>query len=83
MGLAAWGYGAHPLHVLAAAARRLPDRPAGLCGAAYVLGYLRAALRRAPRGEAELRAYVRRAQLRRLSSMLSDGRAGTMRRSRA
>jgi poly-beta-1,6-N-acetyl-D-glucosamine synthase len=66
MGLAAWGYGSHPLHVLAAASRRLLDRPAGLCGAAYLAGYLRAAAQRAPRGEPDLRAHVRRAQLRRL-----------------
>jgi poly-beta-1,6-N-acetyl-D-glucosamine synthase len=66
MGLAAWGYGSHPLHVLAAAAHRLGDRPLGLCGAAYVAGYLGAALRRAPRAEPALRAYVRRAHLRRL-----------------
>jgi biofilm PGA synthesis N-glycosyltransferase PgaC len=66
MGLAAWSYGSHPLHVLAAAANRLRDRPAPLCAAAYLVGYLRAAAARAPRAEAELRAYVRRAQLARL-----------------
>jgi hypothetical protein len=66
MGLAAWGYGSHPLHVLAAAAHRVLDRPAVLCGAAYLAGYARAAVAGAPRGEPELRAYVRRAQLRRL-----------------
>jgi glycosyltransferase involved in cell wall biosynthesis len=71
MGLAAWGYGSHPLHVAAAAAHRLLDRPAVLCGAAYVVGYVRAAAAGAPRGEPELRAYVRREQLRRLRAALT------------
>jgi poly-beta-1,6-N-acetyl-D-glucosamine synthase len=75
MGLAAWAYGAHPLHVLAAAANRLSDRPVPLCGAAYLAGYVRAAARGAPRGETELRAHVRRAQLARLRGALTRQRA--------
>jgi glycosyltransferase involved in cell wall biosynthesis len=71
MGLAAWAYGAHPLHVVAAAANRLRDRPVPLCGAAYLVGYVKAAARQAPRGESELRAHVRRAQLARLRRVLA------------
>jgi hypothetical protein len=75
MGLAAWSYGAHPLHVVAAAANRLRDRPVGLCGAAYLVGYALAAARRAPRGEPALREYVRRAHVVRLRGVLTRQRA--------
>jgi biofilm PGA synthesis N-glycosyltransferase PgaC len=75
MGVAAWAYGSHPLHVLAAAANRLGDRPAGLSGAAYLAGYVCAAVRRAPRGEVELREHVQRAQLVRLRRALTRERA--------
>jgi hypothetical protein len=75
MGVAAWAYGAHPLHVVAAAANRLLDRPAPLCAAAYLAGYVRAAARQAPRGETELRTRVRRAQLERLRGALTRQRA--------
>jgi biofilm PGA synthesis N-glycosyltransferase PgaC len=80
MGLAAWAYGSHPLHVLAAAANRLRDPPWPLCGAAYLAGYLMAAARRTPRGEAELRAYVRHQQSARLRTTLAAASAGLGRR---
>jgi poly-beta-1,6-N-acetyl-D-glucosamine synthase len=65
-GACAYAYGEHPLHVLLTGARRLPERPVLLGGASYVAGWALAGLRRAPRAEPELRAYVREDQLRRL-----------------
>lgn len=65
-GTCAWGYGAHPLHVLAGTARRLPDRPVGVAALNYLWGYVGAALRHAPRARAEVRAHGRREQLARL-----------------
>jgi hypothetical protein len=42
-------------------------------GAHYVAGWAGAALRRAPRAEAEVRAHVRREQLRRIGRRLRQG----------
>jgi glycosyltransferase involved in cell wall biosynthesis len=72
-GACAYAYGEHPLHVLLVGVRRLPERPAVLGGASYVAGWAAAALRRAPRAEAELRAYVRRDQLRRIARRAAGG----------
>lgn len=72
-GACAYGYGEHPLHVLAVAVQRAGDRPAVLGGANYVLGWAAAAARRRPRAEPDVRAFGRRDQLRRLRSRL--GRA--------
>jgi poly-beta-1,6-N-acetyl-D-glucosamine synthase len=65
-GACAYGYGEHPLHVVLVGARRAREQPILVGGASYVLGWLLAALRRAPRAEPELRAYVREDQLRRI-----------------
>jgi poly-beta-1,6-N-acetyl-D-glucosamine synthase len=65
-GTCAWGYGEHPLHVLAVAVQRAGDAPPVLGSLSYVAGWVGAALRRAPRAEPEVRAYVHRDQLRRL-----------------
>lgn len=65
-GTCAWGYGEHPLHVLAVAAQRAGDHPPVLGSLSYVTGWTAAALRRAPRADPEVRAYVHRDQLRRL-----------------
>jgi biofilm PGA synthesis N-glycosyltransferase PgaC len=69
-GRCAYAYGEHPVHVVLVALRELrrPPRVAG--GAAYLAGWLGAAVRRAPRAEPELRAYVRRDQLRRIGRRL-------------
>jgi poly-beta-1,6-N-acetyl-D-glucosamine synthase len=69
-GTCAYGYGEHPVHVVLVALRQLPRPPRVVGGAAYLAGWLRAALRRAPRADAELRAYVRRDQLRRIGRRL-------------
>ena len=65
-GRCAWSYGEHPLHVLAVAVQRLGDRPPVVGSANYALGWLLAALRRAPRAEPAVRRHVREDQLRRL-----------------
>jgi hypothetical protein len=63
--------------VLLVGARRLPERPVMLGGASYVLGWALAGLRRAPRAEPELRAYVRGDQLRRLAARATRRPAGS------
>jgi poly-beta-1,6-N-acetyl-D-glucosamine synthase len=65
-GVAAWGYGAHPLGVFVSAGVRLLDPPRGRGSVAYLEGWLRAAIRRDPRAEPEVLRYVRREQLRRI-----------------
>lgn len=66
MGICAWGFGAHPLHIAAGAANRLRDRPPLLAALHYLLGWAYACLRRAPRAAPEIRAHGRREQLARL-----------------
>jgi hypothetical protein len=70
-GRAAYAYGAHPLHAVASAAARLRDRPAAACAAAYLQGYLAAAVRGGPRAEPEARAFLRAEQRRRLLALAS------------
>jgi len=65
-GSCAYGYGEHPLHVLLVGMQKMRDRPRVLGGVHYVAGWMMAALRRMPRAEPELRAWVRREQLRRI-----------------
>ena len=69
-GLAAWAYGAHPLHVLGAAVARMAERPRLLCGLHYLAGWAMAAARRAPRAEPQLRRFVRDEHRRRLRRRL-------------
>ena len=65
-GACAYAYGEHPLYALGMGLRQRPERPRVVGGLSYVAGWVMAALRRAPRAEPELRAYVRRTQLHRL-----------------
>jgi poly-beta-1,6-N-acetyl-D-glucosamine synthase len=65
-GLAAWAYGAHPLHVLASALVRTKYRPRPLGGVNYLIGWAGAALTRHPRAEREVRRTVRRESIARL-----------------
>jgi glycosyltransferase involved in cell wall biosynthesis len=67
-GLAAYSYGAHPMHVVAGAAARMRQRPRLLGGIHYLAGWTIAAVRRAPRAEPELRREVRRENIARLRS---------------
>jgi glycosyltransferase involved in cell wall biosynthesis len=75
-GLAAYAYGAHPLHVLLAGVARLTERPLGLCGVSYVAGWVLAGIRKEPRAEPELRAFVHREQRRTLRRLLSTPARG-------
>jgi poly-beta-1,6-N-acetyl-D-glucosamine synthase len=73
-GVCAYGYGEHPLHVLLVGLQRLNDPPRLLGGLSYVLGWAGAAVRRMPRAEPELRAYVHKDQLRRIWRRLWRGK---------
>jgi glycosyltransferase involved in cell wall biosynthesis len=72
-GTCAYAYGEHPLHVAILAMRQMREPPLIAGGTAYLAGWVLAALRRAPRAESELRAYVRRDQLRRIGRRLRGG----------
>jgi poly-beta-1,6-N-acetyl-D-glucosamine synthase len=65
-GIAAWGYGAHPLNVVLSALVRMRERPRVLGGLAYLWGWLDAAVHGMPRAEPKVVAFVRREQLRRI-----------------
>lgn len=65
-GVAAYGYGAHPLYVFVAGLRRMTERPYILAGVNYMLGWARCWIRRSPRASPEVRAFVRREHLRNL-----------------
>ena len=69
-GACAYAYGEHPLLVLLLSVRQARMPPVLIGGASYLGGWMLAGLRRAPRAEPELRAHVRRAQLRRIRSRL-------------
>jgi hypothetical protein len=57
--------------VLLGAIKRLPRRPFVFGGALYAIGYAEAALRRQPRVEREVRAYVRREEARQVLAVLT------------
>lgn len=65
-GRTAYLYGALPGWVLLGAGRRLRDRPYGVGGLSYLLGWAWAALRRLPRADPVLRAFLRTEQRQRL-----------------
>lgn len=65
-GACAWGFGAHPLHVLGGTVRRIPERPRGLGAVNYLAGWAIAGLQRCARADAEVRAFGRREQLDRM-----------------
>jgi poly-beta-1,6-N-acetyl-D-glucosamine synthase len=75
-GVAAYAYGAHPLHVLASSLMRAADKPRLLCAANYLIGWTAAALRRYPRAEPEVRREVRRENLARLRRAIDPGVRG-------
>jgi glycosyltransferase involved in cell wall biosynthesis len=62
-GECAYGYGAHPLHVLAGAIARSRSRPYLLSGGAYALGWISGYLRGRPRVAVEVRSFRRREEL--------------------
>jgi poly-beta-1,6-N-acetyl-D-glucosamine synthase len=67
VGRAAWGYGSHPLGVLAGTASRMRDKPLLLGGIAFFCGWLQAAVRQEPRAEEETRSFFRAQQLQRMA----------------
>jgi poly-beta-1,6-N-acetyl-D-glucosamine synthase len=69
-GECAWGFGAHPAFVVLGAVKRLTWRPYVVGGGLYALGYAGAALRRLPRVERDIRAFVRREEARQVLAML-------------
>ncbi len=73
-GEGAWAMGEHPLHVVLHAFQRMSDPPRVVGGINYVIGWASAGLRRLPRAEPEVRAVVRRGQLRRIRRRLLPGR---------
>jgi biofilm PGA synthesis N-glycosyltransferase PgaC len=72
-GACAWGFGAHPLHVLLGGARRVAERPRLVGALNYLAGWAQAGLRRAPRAGADVRAQGRREQLSRIRRSLRPG----------
>jgi glycosyltransferase involved in cell wall biosynthesis len=69
-GLCAYAFGEPAPLVLAESMRQLARRPRVIGGVSYGLGWLGGALRRAPRAEPELRAWVRRERYRRVARRL-------------
>jgi hypothetical protein len=69
-GLAAYVYGAHPLHVMLATLYRLQRWPWILGGIHYAAGWLSGVFRRYPRADSDVRAFVRREQLHRITTGL-------------
>lgn len=65
-GLGGWVTGEAPLHVILYSLQRMPDRPWVLGGMNYGLGWMLGAIRRSPRAEPDVRAFVRRHQLGRI-----------------
>lgn len=82
-GLAAYVYGAHPVHVLMAAAARARVRPVGLCSVNYLMGWTLAAAQRLPRAETEVRELVRAENRERMSDLLTPRPAPVARRRRS
>lgn len=63
-GACAWGYGASPAIVVASGVLRCADKPYVLTGLNYILGWVIAGVRRAPRPDADVRAFVTREKAR-------------------
>jgi glycosyltransferase involved in cell wall biosynthesis len=69
-GECAYGYGSHPITVLAGGLARLRKRPYVLAGAAFVWGWVNALLRDRPRVEPGVRSFRRREEFVRLRDIL-------------
>jgi poly-beta-1,6-N-acetyl-D-glucosamine synthase len=75
-GECSYALGESPLHVTLYALRQMAsERPRFAGGVSYATGYAAAALRRAPRADAEVRASVRRAQKQRIKERILRARA--------
>ena len=71
IGACAWGYGAHPLHVVLGALRRMGEPPWVVAGLHYLAGWAWAGARRAPRARPEVRAFGRGEQLAEIRARLT------------
>lgn len=83
-GQCAYGYGSHPIHVLAVAADRARQRPYLIGGAAYAWGWADAHRQRRPRAERDVREFRRAEELTRLRRLIAERlrrRATAVRRS--
>lgn len=69
-GACAYAAGFHPLWVWLGAARRVTERPRVVGAGAYLGGWVLAAVRRQPRAEPRVRAYLRGEQLQRIRGNL-------------
>jgi len=69
-GAGAYAYGEHPLHLALYLLQTAGRRPALLGSLSYAAGWAMAAAQRRPRAEPDLRAFVRRDQLRRIRRRL-------------
>lgn len=65
-GSGAFALGDHPLHVLLFSLRHMTGSPGVIGALNYLAGWIAAALRRAPRADLEVRAHIRRDELRRI-----------------
>lgn len=65
-GECAYGYGSHPLNVLAGSIARTARRPYLVAGLAYAYGWVMAAVRGRPRAEPDVRRFKRSEELERL-----------------
>jgi glycosyltransferase involved in cell wall biosynthesis len=72
-GRCAWGYGSHPIWVLAGGVYRMGRRPLVIGGLNYVWGWCMAASERAPRAEPAIRELARREELAELRLRLLGG----------
>lgn len=68
-GECAYGFGSHPLHIVAGTVTRFRERPYVASGAAYMLGWAAAHLRGRPRAGPEVRSFRRREELRRIKAL--------------
>jgi poly-beta-1,6-N-acetyl-D-glucosamine synthase len=69
-GECAYGWGSHPLNVVAGGIYRARQRPYVLGGAAYILGWVAAHFQGRPRVEKEVRTFKRREELRRIRTLV-------------
>jgi biofilm PGA synthesis N-glycosyltransferase PgaC len=70
-GECAYGWGAHPLNVLAGGIYRARQRPYVLGGASYVIGWVAACVRRRAPVDREVQEFKRREELQRLHRILA------------
>lgn len=70
-GRGAYAYGAHPLHVMLGAVRRIGDRPWGLGAINYLAGWLLSIPSQVPRADPDVRAFARQEQLDAIRGLLT------------